>query len=93
MKDLHADYGKFCYKNLRHSLCHGWASGVVSYAFENVLGVTIVEPGYRKVHIAPKLFGLDWVEGEVPTPMGNIHVRAEAGKAPEITLPEGIELL
>ncbi len=93
LKDLHADYGKFCYKNLRHSLCHGWASGVVSYAFENVLGVSIVEPGYRKVHIAPKLVGLDWVEGEVPTPMGNIHVRAEAGKAPKITLPQGVELL
>lgn len=25
--DLHGDFGRFCYKNFRHSLCHGWASG------------------------------------------------------------------
>ena len=25
-RDLHADYGNYCYKGLRHSLCHGWAS-------------------------------------------------------------------
>ncbi len=92
MKDLHADYGKFCYQNLRHSLCHGWASGVVSYAFENILGLTILEPGYKKVHIEPKLSGLAWAEGEIPTPMGNIYIRAEAGKTPVISLPEGIEL-
>ena len=25
-RDLHADFGNYCYKGLRHSLCHGWAS-------------------------------------------------------------------
>ena len=22
MKDIHGDYGEFCYKGFRHSLCH-----------------------------------------------------------------------
>jgi hypothetical protein len=26
-KDIHGDYGEFCYKGFRHSLCHGWSSG------------------------------------------------------------------
>ena len=24
-KDIHGDYGAFCYEGFRHSLCHGWA--------------------------------------------------------------------
>ena len=24
-KDIHGDYGEFCYKGFRHSLCHGWS--------------------------------------------------------------------
>lgn len=26
-KDIHGDYGAYCYRGFRHSLCHGWASG------------------------------------------------------------------
>jgi len=33
-KDLHADFGKYCYKRLRHSLCHGWSSGVIAFIEE-----------------------------------------------------------
>ena len=25
-KDIHGDYGAYCYQGFRHSLCHGWAS-------------------------------------------------------------------
>lgn len=35
LKDLHGDYGKYCYKGFRHSLCHGWSSGPVSFLYEN----------------------------------------------------------
>lgn len=34
-KDIHGDYGKFCYKGFRHSLCHAWASGVINFIAEN----------------------------------------------------------
>ena len=26
-KDVHGDYGAYCYVGFRHSLCHGWSSG------------------------------------------------------------------
>lgn len=25
-KDIHGDFGEYCYPGFRHSLCHGWAS-------------------------------------------------------------------
>ena len=34
-KDLHGDYGKYCYVGFRHSLCHGWSCGPVSFLIEN----------------------------------------------------------
>lgn len=38
-KDLHGDYGSFCYKGFRHSLCHGWSSGVISFVIETLFGI------------------------------------------------------
>lgn len=34
-KDIHGDYGRFCYKGFRHSLCHAWSSGVIKFIAEN----------------------------------------------------------
>ena len=92
-RDLHADYGKYCYLGLRHSLCHGWSSGVVGWAFEEMLGLKVVAPGFAKVSIVPKLFDLEWLEAKVPTPHGDILVLAKKGETPVITLPEGVELV
>lgn len=33
-KDLHGDYGFRCYTGFRHSLCHGWSSGVIAFIKE-----------------------------------------------------------
>ena len=33
-KDIHSDFGAFCYKGFRHSLCHGWSSGVIQFIKE-----------------------------------------------------------
>lgn len=33
-RDIHGDFGKFCYKGFRHSLCHGWSSGVIAFIKE-----------------------------------------------------------
>ncbi len=34
-KDIHGDYGAHCYVGFRHSLCHGWSSGVIRFIKEN----------------------------------------------------------
>ena len=35
LKDIHGDYGKHCYVGFRHSLCHGWSSGVIKFIKEH----------------------------------------------------------
>ena len=35
-KDLHGDYGSFCYLGFRHSFCHGWSAGVIMFIEEYV---------------------------------------------------------
>ena len=78
-KDIHADFGDYCYKNLRHSLCHGWASGPTAWLSEHVLGVKVLEPGCKVLSIEPHLGNLEWVEGTFPTPMGLVHISHKKG--------------
>ncbi|MDR1338566.1 MAG: alpha-L-rhamnosidase [Prevotellaceae bacterium] len=78
-KDIHADFGDYCYKNLRHSLCHGWASGPTAWLSEHVLGVKVVEPGCKVLNIEPHLGNLEWVEGSFPTPYGIVHISHKKG--------------
>lgn len=75
--DIHGDYGKYCYEQFRHSLCHGWASGPTAYLSQHVLGIRVVAPGCKKVVIEPQLGDLKWVKGAYPTPYGNIYVEHE----------------
>ena len=96
-KDIHGDFGAYCYKGFRHSLCHGWASGPTSWLSEYVLGVQVVEPGMKVVRIAPHLGDLDWVEGTFPTPHGVIKLRHEKQSdgsiRSNIEAPDGITIL
>jgi alpha-L-rhamnosidase len=94
-KDLHGDFGAHCYVGFRHSFCHGWAGGPTAWLSWNVLGITPVAPGCKKVRIKPQLGRLSWAEGSYPTPKGAIHVRfekqADGGIKSDIKLPDGIE--
>ena len=36
-KDIHGDYGAYCYVGFRHSLCHGWSAGVIVFMKEENL--------------------------------------------------------
>lgn len=72
--DIHADGGDYCFKGLRLSMCHGWASGPTSWLTRHVLGVRPTRAGFRSVLIEPHLVGCTRVEGAVPTPFGVITV-------------------
>lgn len=71
---LHADNGRYCYLGLRHSLCHGWSSGPVSFLAEQVLGIKFLEPGGKTVLIAPSLGHLREASGHFPTAYGTLEV-------------------
>lgn len=74
-KDIHGDFGEFCYPGYRHSLCHGWASGPAAWCINHILGIQIIEAGGKVVRVKPFLGDLDWAEGALPTPYGAVHVR------------------
>ncbi len=96
-KDIHGDYGAYCYVGFRHSLCHGWASGPTAWLSQTVLGVTPLEPGCAKVRIVPQLGSLEWAEGTYPTPRGPIKVRherkADGTTSSKIEAPDGVTVV
>lgn len=95
-KDIHGDFGAYCYLGFRHSLCHGWASGPTAWLSHHVLGIEILEPGCTKVRITPHLGDLAWVEGSFPTPYGPIKVRHERQSDgsihTDVSVPDGVEV-
>ncbi|MCQ2448885.1 MAG: alpha-L-rhamnosidase [Clostridia bacterium] len=97
LKDIHRDYGRYCYVGLIHSYCHGWSSGPVPYLAERVLGVNIVEPGCKTLEIKPHLGGLKWVKGTFPTPYGpvKIHhtVKADGTVDTKVDAPQEIKII
>ncbi|GMW00297.1 MAG: hypothetical protein AMXMBFR84_14350 [Candidatus Hydrogenedentota bacterium] len=95
-KDIHADFGDYCYVGLRHSLCHGWAAGPTAWMSEHVLGIKPLAPGFESVLVKPNLGDLQWAKGALPTPHGLItvsHTRhADGSVMSEVTAPEGIRV-
>lgn len=97
MNDIHGSFGDYCYPSFRHSLCHGWSSGVTAWMTENILGITVVEAGCKTLKIEPHLGNLEWVEGTFPTPLGVVkvkHTKLANGKIRTKTdAPKGIKIL
>ena len=56
------------------SLCHAWGASPVYLLGKYYLGVRPTRPGYEEFEIHPALGDLEWMEGDVPTPFGLIHV-------------------
>jgi len=96
-KDIHGDFGAYCYKGFRHSFCHGWASGPTAWMSRYILGVEPAEPGFGKVRISPRLGKLNRVKGTYPTPKGVITVehckKSDGSIDSKIDLPAGVELV
>ncbi|MBE6884077.1 MAG: alpha-L-rhamnosidase [Ruminococcaceae bacterium] len=94
--DVHRDHGRFCYTKLRHSLCHGWASGPAAFMTKKIIGVQVLEPGCRKIKVTPNLGDLQWAKGTYPTPYGIVSIehRAENGKVTtNFTAPDEVEVV
>ena len=94
-KNIHADFGRYCYKGLRFSLCHGWSTGFISFFYRYVLGVVPTSAGYATIKIEPHLCGLSYAEGAIPTKYGTIRIKhtLENGKIKTyLDLPEKIKV-
>jgi alpha-L-rhamnosidase len=74
---------------------HGWSCTPTKDMVYYTLGVTPAEPGYTVARVAPRLGGLQWAKGKVPTPHGLITVHATMEQltvdspVPVVVDPEG----
>jgi len=60
------------------SLCHAWGASPIYLLGKYYIGVKPTSPGYETYLIEPRLGGLEWMEGRVPTPKGAIGVNCSA---------------
>ncbi len=95
--DIHKTYGAYCYKQFRHSFSHGWASGPTSWLSEHVLGVSVLEPGCKKIKLEPHLGDLQWVKGTFPTPSGVVEIEHQKTADSKIKTtykaPKGVKVI
>ena len=70
---------------------HAWGSAPANIISRFVLGVRPLEPGYRKILVAPQPGTLQWAAGKVPTPLGPVLVNVQNGDRfkLEVTIPDG----
>ncbi|WP_420148517.1 alpha-rhamnosidase [Spirosoma sp.] len=66
----YAMYGR----NYGKSLCHAWGASPIYLLGKYYLGVKPTSPAYATYLIEPQLGGLQWIDGKVPTPEGDISV-------------------
>lgn len=96
-EDVHGDSGDYCYKGFRHSLCHGWSSGVVGFVTKYLLGVKVLSAGCKKIKISPALpDGINEVKGAYPTPFGVVyieHKRVSGKIISKINAPKEVEIV
>jgi len=78
-KDIHGDYGAFCYKGFRHSFCHGWASGVLGFIYEYMLGLKLVDGG-ASYEVTPHAMGVKEIEAKIPVKDGWLFVKVVDGE-------------
>ncbi len=89
-KDIHGDYGRYCYKQYRHSLCHGWSAGIIEFIIEKILGVKRVGVLPGKVEVSPYPYFGD-MKGVVPVGNGFVTVEVKDGKV-FVEATDGIEV-
>lgn len=56
------------------SLCHAWGASPIYLLGKYYLGVKPTSPGYATYAIDPVLGGLEWMQGKVPTPNGEVEL-------------------
>ena len=97
-RDIHGDYGEFCYKGFRHSLCHGWSCGPAAWCIRHVLGIRPSDVGCRTIEVRPFLGDLDWAEGAMALPGGGaVRVKVTRGvvgtPVADVSAPEGVRVI
>ncbi len=70
------------------SLCHAWGASPIYLLGRYYMGVQPTSAGYATWEARPVLSGMEWMEGSVPTPFGEILLKMD-GEHLSITSPGG----
>lgn len=81
------DTGKDCYIGLRKSLCHGWASGPVSFIIENIVGFKGIEE--NEIILKPNTSLLNEFNASFMCKLGLVKVSFKNDKF-SVNVPAGI---
>lgn len=71
---------------------HAWGGTPLYSVPKALLGLEILEPGYRRISISPKLLGLESAHIEVPTPYGMMRFELQKGKCMQMEIPKEIQV-
>ena len=74
------------------SCCHGFAAAPVEFMHEVILGVKPLTAGFTKFSFEPQLFDLEFAQGQIPTPYGEITARIDCSEA-ELNIPNGCQAI
>lgn len=84
------------YENSRtRSYCHSWSATPAYFMLRYLLGIEMLEPGFRKIRFTPSPAKLKWCRGSIPTPYGSIHVswsREQEKTTVRMEVPDPIEI-
>jgi len=74
--------------------CHAWSSSPNYEFLSTVCGIEPAEPGFKSVRVEPNFGNLEWIEGRMPHPAGDILVSFRKQSANKISgkvlLPKGL---
>lgn len=74
------------------SLCHGFATSPIDFFQTVILGIEPLTSGFDTFKVQPKTLDLNFAEGRIPTPHGNIFIKWERENnylKVELKVPEG----
>lgn len=69
---------------------HAWGGSPLYSIPKALLGIDILEAGYRKIRLAPSLLGLEAASVEIPTPFGKISCIMKKGEKIKLNVPQEI---
>ena len=70
------EYGKDAFGG-DGSLCHGFATSPIDFFQTVILGVEPLSSGFETFKVEPQTLDLNFAEGRIPTPHGNIFIKWE----------------
>ena len=69
---------------------HAWGGCPAYFIPQLLLGLRMLEPGYRRISLSPDLLGLAFADISFPTPFGMIRCELRAGQEPVVSVPPQI---